>query len=331
MQIVIAGGNSYIGSHLTRELLDDGHRVTWLSHTPGKAEELGFGPDDVLDVIFEYHDETGSWADEVRCADAVVNLSGYPIITRWNSTVKHLIRESRIDTTRALVDAIRDGIDDEAGTDHAHWSAADPLKGEGEANTPPSSGPQIFVNASAVGIYGDRRDMVLTEDSPPGIDWLSQLAVDWEAEAHKAEKLGVRTAMIRTAIVLGDEGFLPKFTRPMKLYVGGSVGPGNQWFSWVHLDDIVGIFKHAIENGAVSGPVNTSPDPLPMHDFAHAVGHVLHRPTWMPAPTIMLRVLLGKSGPYTVFSQRTEPHVLQETDYEWRFPELGSALDDLLG
>ena len=106
MQIVIAGGNSYIGRHLTRELLDAGHRFTWLSHQPGKAEELGFEPDEILDVIFEYHDETGSWADEVGNADAIVNLSGHPIITRWNATVKHLIRESPLDTTRAMVDAI---------------------------------------------------------------------------------------------------------------------------------------------------------------------------------------------------------------------------------
>jgi uncharacterized protein (TIGR01777 family) len=309
MQIVIAGGNGYIGRNLTRELLDADHRVIWLSHHPGRAEELGFDPEEILDVIFEYHDESGSWVDVIAEADAVVNLSGYPIATRWNSKVKHLIRESRIDTTRAIVDAIR-------------MARAGELIGRG---------PKVLVNASAVGIYGDRAGAKLYEDSEPGEDWLSQVAVDWEAEAFKAEELGVRVVCVRTGIVLGDEGFLPKMTLPMRLFVGGPIGPGTQWVSWVHVDDARGIFRYAIGNDHLSGPVNTSPAPITMHDLAHTVGHQLKRPTWMPAPTALLRVVLGEVAPYTVFSQRAEPGALTEANYPWRFPDLSRALDDLLG
>lgn len=308
MRIVIAGGNGYIGRNLTRELLDAGHDVVWLSHHPGKAEALGFEPEEILDVIFEYHDETGSWVDVIADADAVVNLSGYPIATRWNTKVKHLIRESRIDTTRAIVDAIR-------------------MARSGELSSP---GPKVLVNASAVGIYGDRAESKLYEDSGPGEDWLAQLAVDWEAEAFNAEELGVRVAAVRTGIVLGDEGFLPKLTLPMKLFVGGPIGPGTQWVSWVHIEDACGIFRYAIGNDSLSGPVNTSPAPVTMHDLAQSVGHKLKRPTWMPIPTAMLRVVLGEVAPYTVFSQRSEPRVLADTNYPWRFPDLAPALDDLL-
>jgi uncharacterized protein (TIGR01777 family) len=309
MQIVIAGGNGYIGRMLTRELLDAGHRITWLSHRPGRAEELGFRPEEILDVIFEYHDEQGTWVEEVATADVVVNLSGYPIATRWNAKVKHLLRESRIDTTRALVDAIGMARDDA-------------LSGPG---------PKALVNASAIGIYGDRGETVLDESATPGKDWLSQLAVDWEAEAYKAEKLGVRVVTVRTGIVLGETGFLPKLVTPMKFFVGGPVGPGTQWVSWVHADDARGIFRYAIGNDRLSGPVNTSPAPVTMHDLAHAVGHVLRRPSWMPAPTAMLRVILGEVAPYTVFSQRSEPKALAEAGYPWRQPELGAALQNLLG
>jgi uncharacterized protein (TIGR01777 family) len=308
VNIVIAGGNSYIGSRLTRELLDAGHRVIWLSHRPGRAEELGFEPEEILDVIFEYHDESGSWVDVIAESDVVVNLSGYPIATRWNSKVKHLLRESRIDTTRAIVDAIR-------------------MARAGELAR---TGPDVLVNASAVGIYGDRDETKLREDADLGEDWLSQLAVDWEAEAYKAEELGVRVVTVRTGIVLGEKGFLPKLTLPMKLFVGGPVGPGTQWVSWVHIDDAHGIFRYAIENEDISGPVNTSPAPVTMHDLAHAVGSQLRRPVWMPAPTALLRVVLGEVAPYTVFSQRAVPGVLTDAGYPWRFPELSGALDDLL-
>jgi len=308
MQIVIAGGNGYIGRGLTRELLDADHQVTWLSHHPGRAEELGFAPGEILDVIFEYHDEQGSWVEEVATADAVINLSGHPIASRWNAKVKHLLRESRIDTTRAIVDAIRLARETEVA----------------------GSGPKVLVNASAVGIYGDRGDTLLDEQATPGDDWLSQLTADWEAEAYKAEELGVRVATVRTGIVLGDEGVLPRLAQPMKLFVGGPMGSGNQWVSWVHVDDIRGIFRYCMGNDHISGPVNTSAAPSTMCDLTYSLGHVLKRPAWTSMPTVGLRALLGEVAPYVVFSQRTEAKVLAETGYPWRFPDLGDTLEDLL-
>jgi uncharacterized protein (TIGR01777 family) len=278
--------------------------VTWLSHRPGRVAELGFSEDDVHEIVFEYHDESGSWVEEVSVSDAVVNLSGTPIAARWNAQVKHLLRESRIDTTRAIVDAIV-------------------MAREGEL---PGDGPRVLVSASAVGVYGDRSDELLPEDSLPGDDFLAQLAVDWESEAMRATRHETRVAIPRIGIVLGSEGIVPRLKTPFRFFVGGPVGSGSQYVPWVHVDDIAGIFRHAIENESVAGPVNTAPAPVQMKEFAREFGHAMKRPSWFPVPEFALRLVLGEVAPYTLYSQRAEPAVLDRTGYAWRHPDLPEAL-----
>lgn len=303
MKVLIAGGNGYIGRHLSEALVRRGDRVVWLSRTPGRFSEDGLRHE-------EYHfDPVGSpadlsWREALTGADAVVNLSGAPIASRWNAAVKQALIDSRVETGRALVDAI--------------------------AALPADERPEVYVTGSGIGIYGERGDALLDEHSTPGEDWLAQLAVAWEREARRAAEHGVRHVLVRTSVVLGDEGFLPKMLLPMKLFAGGPVGSGRQWFPWIHIDDIAGAYAFVIHEHGVVGAVNaTAPESLRMSEFAAALGRALHRPSWFPVPLVVLRIVLGEVAPYTLFSQRAVPSALQSAGYEFRFPTIDEALGDL--
>ncbi len=301
MEIAIAGGNGFLGRALTAELIAAGHAVTWLSHRPGRHVL----PRTTREVHFDPTSTEAAWTESVLAADVVVNLSGHPIASRWTPRVKQLIVDSRIDSTQALVDCI--------------------------ASASEGDGPQAFVCASGVGYYGDRGDTVLDESEPPGDDWLASLAVRWEAEAQRAREYGCRAVSVRTGLVLGDEGLLPKLLLPMRLFVGGPVGDGRQWVPWIHVDDIVGAYRFAIENPGVDGAVNAcAPDPVTMREFARHLGHVTRRPSWFPVPAFILGIVLGEVAPYTLMSQRAQPAALSRLGFTHRFPEISGALRDLV-
>jgi len=246
------------------------------------------------------------WLPPLDGYDAVVHLAGAGIFDgRWNAERKDILRSSRLATTRRLVDAL------------------------GKA-TPQ---PRTFVCASAIGFYGDCGERLLTEDAAPGDDFLATLCRDWEAEAARANEHGVRTTSVRTGVVLGlGGGALSKLLLPFKLGIGGPIGAGRQFMSWVHLDDLVGLFLHAIDDERLAGPVNaTAPGVVSNADFSRALGRALHRPALLPLPPLALRLALGEVSEVLTGSQNCSAQKAQDAGFEYRFPTIDAALADLLG
>ena len=301
MKVLVTGSTGLVGTAVGNELAREGHTVCRLirpvSTVAGGAKE-GF------DVA--WNPATGQLGGAGVGADAVVNLAGASIAGgRWTKARKQLLRTSRIDTTRALVGAL------------AKMNAR----------------PRVLVSASAIGIYGDRGDERLTEESQPGTDFLAGLAQDWEAEALKAEALGIRVVLTRFGIVLARHGgALAKMLLPFKLGVGGSLGSGKQWMSWITLEDVVGAVRFAIENGSVRGAVNVvAPQPVQNAEFTQALAKALRRPGLFPAPAFVLRLALGEMADALLLSsQRVSTQKLQGLGYQFRFPELPSALRAVL-
>lgn len=244
------------------------------------------------------------WTKEIATCDAVVNLAGEPLFEkRWNVEEKTAIYESRVQGTHRVVDAI---------------GAARKAGGK----------PTVLVNASAVGFYGPSFED-LDESSPEGSDFLAFVCRDWEFEAHRAERaFGVRTVITRFGIVLGKEsGALPKMALPFRLGVGGPIGNGKQWTSWVHVDDVVGILVHALEHDSVRGILNaTAPQPLTNRDFSKALGRALHRPSWLPVPGLALGIVVGEAAEVLACGQKVLPKRTLESGYVFKYPEIDAAL-----
>ena len=301
MKVLVTGSTGLVGTALVKELARDGHTVCRLirplSTSVGGAKE-GF------DVA--WNPSTGELGGAAVGADVVVNLAGASIAGgRWTKARKELLRTSRVDTTRALVGAL------------AKMNAR----------------PIVLVSASAIGIYGDRGDELLTEDSKPGSDFLSGLARDWEAEALKAEALGIRVVPARFGIILAQHGgALAKMLLPFKLGVGGRLGSGKQWMSWITLADVVAIIRFTIENLAARGAVNVvAPQPVQNAGFTKVLAKALHRPGLFPAPALALRLALGEMADALLLSsERVVTQKLQQLGYRFRFPELPSALRAVL-
>ena len=300
MKIIVSGASGLIGSALTRALRAEGHDVWHLvrrarSEGSLSAHEIRWDPPSAqVDV------------PALEGADAVVHLSGASISDgRWTEARKQVLRSSRIDSTRVLVDSLL------------------------RLRQP----PRVFVCASAIGYYGNRGDEILTESSGPGRDFLSLLARDWEAEANRAAHAGIRTAILRFGVILSAEGgALPQMIRPFKFGVGGRIGSGRQWISWIALEDVIRIIQRAIGDAALHGPVNVvAPEPIRNADFARVVGQVLHRPALVPAPKFALRLALGEMADALLLgSQRVLPEQLLKANYSFQYQDLESALRAIL-
>jgi uncharacterized protein len=302
MKILVTGSTGLVGTALVSDLQRTGHTVCRLVRPGTRAEAIrGSGGFDI-----RWDPATGELGAAGVGADAVVNLAGASIAgTRWTPQRKNLLSTSRVDTTRALVNAL------------AKMAAR----------------PRVFVSASAIGIYGDRGDELLTEESKPGSDFLSEIATEWEAAAEKAEALGIRVVRARFGVILDNSGgALPKMARPFQFGVGGKIGSGQQWMSWVSLRDVVAILRFALENGSVRGPINVvSPEPVRNAGFTRALAAVLHRPALFPAPAMALRLMLGEMADALLLSsQRVVPAQLQKFGYTFLHPDLATALKSLL-
>jgi uncharacterized protein len=305
MKILITGSTGLVGKALTTDLQRAGHTVCRLirpgsSSRSSQTEGNSHGFDVTWDPV------TGELGGAAVGADAVVNLAGASIADgRWTPARKIELRTSRVDTTRALVNAL------------ARMNAR----------------PRVLVSASAVGIYGNRGDELLTEASAKGTDFLSELAADWEAEAAKAEALGIRVVLARFGIILAKQGgALPQMVRPFQFGIGGKLGSGQQWMSWIMLDDVVQLLRLAIENGSVRGPVNfVSPQPVRNLEFTRALAAVLHRPTFLAAPAFALRLAMGEMADGMLLSsQRCLPQKAEGLKYGFLHSEISDALQNVL-
>jgi len=297
MKILISGASGLVGTSLRKLLEQDGHAVRRLVRPGGKLSAGDICWDPLARTL-----DTGPIED----TDAFVHLSGASIAGgRWTPARKALLRSSRVDSTRILVDAL-------AGLRHK---------------------PKAFVCASAIGYYGDRGDEILTESSEPGGDILAQLARDWEAEAMRADRAHIRTVCLRFGIILAAQGgAFPRMLLPFKLGVGGRFGSGRQWMSWVALEDAVRAARLAIVTDAVSGPVNVvAPSPVRNAAFARILAGVLRRPAIFAAPAFLLRVTLGEmADPLLLSSQRVRPEQLLARNFTFRFADLQNALETML-
>jgi uncharacterized protein (TIGR01777 family) len=301
MKILVTGSSGLVGTALVSAVARAGHTMCRLvrpQSAGGAGAKEGF--------VVAWNPATGELGGAGVGADAVVNLAGASIADgRWTAERKALLRTSRIDTTRALVGAL------------ARMNAR----------------PSVLVSASAIGYYGDRGGETLTEESKPGADFLPGLAQEWETEALKAEALGIRVVLARFGIILAREGgALPKMTLPFKIGAGGKLGSGQQWMSWVTLEDVVGILRLAIENASIRGAINiVSPQPLQNAEFTKELAKVMHRPALFPAPAFALRLALGEMADALLLSsQRVVPQGLEKLGYRFLHSDLPSALNAVL-
>ena len=298
MKVVLAGGTGFLGTRLVARFLDDGHdavlltRVLWDEHRSRVRRVLWDGSN------------VGVWSREIDGADAVINLAGEPLdARRWSDAQKAKILNSRVNATRAIVEAIR----------HAG------LK------------PAILVNASGVGYYGDVPDGDVTEERKQGEGFLAEICARWEAEAEKVRKYGTRVAIVRTGIALAaDGGALVKMLLPFRWFVGGPFGSGRQWFPWIHVEDVIGAILHILQTPALEGPVNvTAPDPVTMQQFCLALGNALHRPSRLRVPAGVMRMALGEMAAMVLTGQKAVPQKLLDTGYKFRYSNVLVALEAL--
>jgi len=300
MQIAITGATGLVGSRLVEKLNSEGHRILVLTRNPDKAKRVfpssAFSN---LEIIKYTPQESGDWQQKISGCDAVVNLAGEPIAERWTPQHQQAIRESRQIGTKKLVEAIAMA----------------------------ENKPQVLISGSAIGYYGTSETTAFEETSPPGDDFLAQVCQEWETEARKVTEVGVRLVILRIGIVLANGGALGKMIGPFKMFAGGPIGSGKQWFSWIHREDLVNLICQGIERADMSGVYNaTSPNPVRMGQLCQILGEVMNRPCWLPVPDFVLEVLLGDGAKVVLEGQQVIPQKTQSVGFNYQYPDLKPAL-----
>jgi uncharacterized protein (TIGR01777 family) len=297
MTITMTGASGMIGRRLLKHLMNAGHTVYVLSRHAGTNMPPGV-------KISVWPEMAMPPEESLRDSDAVIHLAGEPLAQRWTDDVKRRIRDSRIAGTRNLVAAM----------------------------AKLSKKPAVFVSSSAVGYYGSRGDEILDESASPAHDFLADLCIQWEKEARAAESLGVRVVCIRTGIVLDPRGgALQRMLPPFKMGVGGKLGDGRQWMSWIHAEDLAAMFRFAMESAQAPAVMNgVAPNPVTNTDFTRALAAAVHRPAIFPVPPLALKLLFGEMSNTLLSSQRAIPKAAQAAGFQFRFPQLEAALADVL-
>lgn len=305
MKVAITGATGFVGSRLVERLQKQGTKIQVLTRDTERARRLfpvSAYPD--VEITAYTPTDSGSWQDEIADTDAIVNLAGTPISEgRWTTERKQEILNSRKLTTQKIVEAI----------------AKSPTK------------PKVLVNASAVGYYGTSETATFDENSPSGNDFLAQVCQDWEAEAQKVTDSNVRLVILRFGIVLGMGGALGKMITPFKLFAGGPIGSGKQWFSWIHVDDIVSLILQALTTPDMSGVYNaTAPRPVRMAELSAKMGEVMNRPSWLPVPAFAIEAMLGDGAVVVLEGQKVSPQRTLKSGFKYEYSDLKPALEEIL-
>jgi len=301
-KIAVTGATGLIGKKLINSLIENGYEVTVFSRDIDKAKSV---LPEVEDFVEWNYKNPEQWKSKLENSFAVIHLAGVNLFAkRWDQKFKKDILESRQLSTKNLVDAIKQC----------------------------KNKPEIFISASGIGFYGDRNDELLNENSSSGKDFVANVCKAWEFESQELDSVNIRNVQIRTGLVLSTEdGALKQMLPAFKFFVGGPLGNGKQWSSWLHIDDIVGIYLQALENNFLSGPLNAvSPNPVRMKEFAKTLGKVLHRPSLFPVPEIILQLVVGEAAEVVTASQKVIPDKLIKSGYKFKFTKLEDALKALL-
>lgn len=300
MRVIVTGGSGLIGRVLVESLAQDGHEVIVLSRKPGSVKNL---PKGVRAEKWDGQTAQG-WGKLADGVGAIVNLAGATISDRWSDTHKKEIRDSRVNAGQAIVEAVK---------------AA-------------SQKPGVAIQSSAVGFYGPRGSEEITEEAKAGSDFLASVCKDWEASTVELESLGVRRVIVRTGVVLDENGgALPKMVMPVKMFVGGPLGSGKQYFPWIHLADEVAAIRWLIDNPKASGVYNLSaPTPMTNKEFTQAIGKVLGRPTFMSVPAVAMKTIFGEMSTLLLDGQREVPARLVKEGFKFKFTNAEAALRDVL-
>lgn len=305
MKIAISGATGFVGSRLVAKLNAEGHRILVLTRNTTFAQKV-FPPQAFpnLEIIAYTPIVSGAWQDTIAGCDGVVNLAGEPIAEgRWTPERKQEILNTRKLGTQKIVEAI--------------------------AKSQPQ--PSVLINTSAIGYYGTSETASFDEDSANGKDFLAQVCQEWEAEARKVKDTNVRLVILRFGIILGNGGALGKMITPFKLFAGGPIGTGQQWFSWIHLYDIVSLIIQALTKSTMEGVYNgTAPQPVSMNDLSTTMGKVMNRPSWLPVPGFAIEAILGDGAKVVLEGQQVLPKRTLESGFEYQYPNLQSALTQIL-